>query len=249
MKDTRSPKKTAAGVATRKASSALPPKKSAPEPSPRQWAAPAVAFVIACAVGALVTTAASGRGRLEATLDPTPGITRAAPERALPPGAGKSLMERRCATCHALGLILQQHLSPEAWQSEVKKMRGWGAFLDDDEAATVTAYLASTFGRDAPPFEPSLLDPREAETPWRAESVPGAPGDPVKGADLYKSNCAACHGEAAEGGRGPALRDRPIATQPFRFAKSVRVGRGDMPGFPTFKGSEMADILAFVRGR
>jgi mono/diheme cytochrome c family protein len=219
-------------------------KKDAPPSSGAAW--PVAAFALAAAIGAVATTAAAGRGSTEATLDPTPGISRPATERALPPGEGMSLTERRCTPCHGLGLVFQQRLSAETWQSEVKKMRGWGAYLDDDEAAAVTTYLASTFGRDAPRYEFGLLDPRQAELPTRAESVPGH-GDAVKGSELYKTNCASCHGDVAEGGRGPALRDRPIATQPFRFASSVRVGRGDMPGFPSFKGSEVPDIFAFVR--
>jgi mono/diheme cytochrome c family protein len=213
------------------------------------WLGPVVAFALAAAVGGVVSTAFAARVAPEVVLDPSPGLTRSPADRVLPAGEGRSLFERRCGVCHALGLVFQQRLSAEAWKNEVKKMRGWGAFLDDDEAAKVEQFLAANFGRDRPPYEPGLMNPREAEIPTRAESVVGGKGDAIKGAELYKANCAVCHGDSAEGARGPALRERPIATQPFRFAAAVRAGRGDMPGYPSFEPAVVADLLAFVRGR
>jgi len=209
-------------------------------------------FAWSAALGAVVTAVlAPGPIAAKVILDPASGFSRPATVKELPPGEGRSLLERRCGTCHAIGLVMQQRLAPEAWANEVKKMRGWGAFLSDEEAAAVTTLLAANLGLDGARYVPALLDPREAEVPTRAERAEkarGPRGDPAKGAELFKVNCAPCHGEAAEGARGPALRGRPITTQPRRFASALREGRGDMPGYPTFESAAVADLFAFVGG-
>jgi mono/diheme cytochrome c family protein len=210
-------------------------------------ARPWVAFVLAAAVGAAISLSLAPAGaRAGVILDPSSGPSRPPTERALPAGEGRSLFERRCGTCHALGMVMQQRLTPEAWANEVKKMRGWGAFLSDEEAAAVTGVLAANLGVDGPRYVPGLLDPREAEVATRAETAPWPAGDRAKGAELFKVNCAPCHGEAAEGTRGPALRDRPIATQPLRFASVLASSRGDMPGYPSFDAAAVADLFAFI---
>jgi mono/diheme cytochrome c family protein len=208
---------------------------------------PVAAFLLAAAVGAAISTAlARGEEKREVILDTPAAPSRPATEKTLPAGEGRSLVERRCATCHTLGLVMQQRLSPEAWKNEVKKMRGWGAFASDEEAAAITAVLASSLGVDGPYYVPASIDPREAEGPTRAETVGGARGDPGKGSELFKVNCAPCHGASAEGARGPTLRLRPVSTQPTRFASIVRSGRGDMPGYPSFDDPAIADLFAFV---
>jgi len=209
---------------------------------------PGATFALAAAVGAAVSMPfAPAKVSAEVILDAASGFSHPATARVLPEGEGRSLLERRCATCHALGLVLQQRLGAEAWAAEVKKMRGWGAFLSDDEAAAVTGVLAGNLGVEGPRYEFALLDAREADIPTRAEAKLGPSGDGSNGATVFKQNCAPCHGDSAEGGRGPALRDRPITTQPGRFAAVVREGRGDMPGYPTFDPAAVADMLAFVR--
>jgi mono/diheme cytochrome c family protein len=213
----------------------------------RGWQSPVAAFALAVGVGAALSTAlARGEPRREVILDPAHGPSRPPIEKTLSAGEGRSLVERRCGVCHSLGLVMQQRLSPEAWKNEVKKMRGWGAFMDDDEAAKITELLGSSLGKDGPLYVPGLLDPREAEGLTHAEVGTGPRGDVAKGAELYKVNCAPCHGASAEGARGPALRSRPIATQPLRFASLVRSGRGDMPGYPTFDDAAIADLFAFA---
>ncbi len=209
---------------------------------------PGSAFALATAIGAAVSAAvAPGRVGAEVILDPATGFSRPPTAKALPAGEGRSLLERRCETCHALGMILQQRLSADAWAAEVKKMRGWGAFMSDDEAAAVTALLASNLGREGASYVPALLDPGEADLATRAESTPGPRGDAANGAVVFKQSCAPCHGESAEGARGPALRGRPITTQPTRFATVVREGAGDMPGYPTLDTAAVTDIFEFVR--
>jgi mono/diheme cytochrome c family protein len=205
-------------------------------------------FAWSAALGAVITAVvAPGPIAAKVFLDPAGGFSHPATVKELPPGEGRSLLERRCGTCHALGLVMQQRLAAEAWANEVKKMRGWGAFLSDEEAVAVTGLLATNLGLDTQRYVPARLDPREAEVPTRAEKkVPGPRGDSAKGAELFKVNCAPCHGEAAEGARGPALRGRPITTQPQRFASALREGRGDMPGYPTFDAAAVADLFAFI---
>lgn len=85
------------------------------------------------------------------------------------------------------------------------------------------------------------------------------PGDPVKGAQVYASNCAPCHGKQGEGNVGiPALAGGaghiqqlgipPEAAGPG-FIKLLRDGiPGNMPFFPSniLSDGDIGNLLAFL---
>jgi len=68
---------------------------------------------------------------------------------ALPPGPDVELVESRCAACHSLDYVRTQPRGKgtQFWRDSVAKMINvYGAPLDPEEAAKISAYLARTYG-------------------------------------------------------------------------------------------------------
>lgn len=71
-----------------------------------------------------------------------------APDR-LPPGPGVELATAYCGGCHSLDYLLTQPRGrgERFWRDSVTKMRAvYGAEMSDEDAATITGYLARSFG-------------------------------------------------------------------------------------------------------
>ena len=90
------------------------------------------------------------------------------------PPAAEQIVETRCTVCHRVDLLEQQRLTPQGWEREVAKMRGWGAAVDDAQAAAIASYLASRYG---PPGPKAV----------RVSADSGA------AAELLKTRCTVCH--------------------------------------------------------
>ena len=66
----------------------------------------------------------------------------------LPGGAGKELVETRCAVCHDLERVTIVKRQPRDWETIVGNMyERWGMSAPD-EVRTITSYLVAQFGRD-----------------------------------------------------------------------------------------------------
>ncbi len=89
-------------------------------------------------------------------------------------------------------------------------------------------------------------------------NTPGSTPDPVRGAVLFATNCAACHGRDAMGtDRGPPLIHRiyePSHHDDFSFYRAVSNGSrqhhwqfGDMPPVPGVSFADTGHIVAWVR--
>ena len=104
---------------------------------------------------------ADARGRAQ---DPTP--TGAA----LPTGEGSDIARRSCLGCHGADLIAQQRLTRDEWSRELDKMVAWGAAVAGPERPLLLDYLASRFGKAAPPPVPNIAT-----------------------ADLLRMRCQVCH--------------------------------------------------------
>jgi mono/diheme cytochrome c family protein len=92
-----------------------------------------------------------------------------------------------------------------------------------------------------------------ATAPEVPAAGPGGRPDPalVAGREIYTRRCAACHGTAGGGGRGPALDgDRLIERYPDP-ADQVRVvaeGRGGMPAFEgVLDPEELEAVVRYTR--
>jgi mono/diheme cytochrome c family protein len=82
---------------------------------------------------------------LAANFGPTTPVASAV-QVALPGGAGKDLVEARCAACHDLERVASVKRQKSEWPTLVANMIGRGAVATPDEAQVISAYLASHFG-------------------------------------------------------------------------------------------------------
>ena len=76
----------------------------------------------------------------------------------LPAGKGKDLLEKICADCHGLDIIVSQRATKDGWASIVDSMVGRGASGTKEELDTIVDYLAKNFG----PEEKKLREVRVA---------------------------------------------------------------------------------------
>jgi cytochrome c6 len=71
------------------------------------------------------------------------------------------------------------------------------------------------------------------------------------GREIYRQNCATCHGMHGYGYEGifPPLRDNPVVTGPPALPMMpIMFGRGAMPGFSSLlSDEEIALVLSFIR--
>lgn len=79
------------------------------------------------------------------------------------------------------------------------------------------------------------------------EAVLSLEGQPSHGASLFALNCAACHGEEADGRVGPSLRG-VSSRRSDRFIIH-QVTSGKTPPMPQFQPDpqEMADLLSYLK--
>jgi cytochrome c6 len=81
--------------------------------------------------------------------------------------------------------------------------------------------------------------------------TPAWASDVLRGADLYRRHCVACHGSNGQ----PVLPTAPDFTRPMTLLKpdltllaSVRSGRGAMPAYRgVLRDREILDIVAHLR--
>ncbi len=78
----------------------------------------------------------------------SPPATAATPagSAAMPDGAGKDIVQKQCAVCHALTVVTAKHASRKEWEQVVNQMVSRGADLTDDEIDTVLEYLTKNYG-------------------------------------------------------------------------------------------------------
>jgi putative heme-binding domain-containing protein len=113
-------------------------------------------------------------------------------------------------------------------------------------ALVAGAVLATTAAGAGQP-QPSNPSPRAAsQTPGAAKTA-ATPQHP--GAELFRTTCRVCHGEAGIGGVGPALRGAKFTRPYVRRAMSDGRPGSMMPEFTkTFTTAQMNDVAAYVAG-
>jgi mono/diheme cytochrome c family protein len=129
-----------------------------------------------------------------------------------------------------------------------RRMPAWGekaGGLRPEEVETLVDFVRR-LGQDVA----ARPDPRPPR--WAA-------GDAARGAELWKADCAACHGARGEGAEGPAL-DNPVllasATDTYLFETVRRGRRGTtMPAFSvpspvrrTLTDDEIESLVTHIRG-
>lgn len=153
--------------------------------------------------------------------------------------AGAKIFADRCAACHGPeGKGTSQAPSLEAVSDAAVVVRTVGSGKDgmpsfagqlsDSEISSVAQYVASSIA---------------------TVSLTG--GDLSRGGDLYRLNCAGCHGSTARGGalvdaeeNAPDLDD----LGPSEIATAIRGGPGPMPSFPPsiFDQNDLSSIVLYV---
>jgi mono/diheme cytochrome c family protein len=200
--------------------------------------APRLGRIAGCLAIGLLVAACSKRGSVAADAGAEAGAAVA---------DGKALVKGACLSCHSEHMLRQQRLTQAQWQKTVVKMVGWGANLEPAEIAPLVAYLASSYGSDAGPYEAETISATDAIaelTPLPEEPFPQ--GDTERGKALFAARCSACHGADARGQIGVTLVERPFLYRAADFARTVRLGRGKMLPTP-LNDAEIGDVLAHLR--
>jgi quinoprotein glucose dehydrogenase len=84
-------------------------------------------------------------------LDPERKALLARQAALMPAGPGRDLTLRACSTCHDLGLVTNQHLSPQEWTNVVQTMSAKGAAASPAELQEIQSYLAHAYPRAGGP--------------------------------------------------------------------------------------------------
>ena len=63
----------------------------------------------------------------------------------LPEGAGREIVQSKCAGCHELGRVLRSGYSAQDWGTVVHMMNNVGAQVPDEQLPILVKYLAENF--------------------------------------------------------------------------------------------------------
>jgi ubiquinol-cytochrome c reductase cytochrome c subunit len=172
---------------------------------------------------------------------------------------GRKLFAIGCSSCHGLageGQILSGGtvLGPS--------LIGVGAAAVDFQVSTGRMPAAGP-GAQIPARQGSAYTAEQIEAlaAYVASLAPGPPipseelydpsqGDPARGGELYRANCAACHNTSGQGGAltqgryAPPIRD----TAPIHIYEAMLTGPQQMPVFSeqTLSPEDKRDIIAFL---
>jgi ubiquinol-cytochrome c reductase cytochrome c subunit len=121
--------------------------------------------------------------------------------------------------------------------------------LSNAEMSKIHAYLASL-----PPSQPAdsiaLLSngAPSGSVPGSSSSISPAASTGAHGASIYTANCAACHGQAGEGGVGPALIGIAGRYQTADIEARIREPSGIMPRlYPKpLNAQDVQDVARYV---
>ena len=163
---------------------------------------------------------------------------------------GGRLYTTGCSSCHGADAG-GTRLGPS--------LQGVGAAAVDFWVSTGRMPLKATQSqavRKPPAYDREQID---AIVAYVTSVAPGGPpipelhaeeADLVEGGELFRANCAACHGAAGIGGalasgrHAPALRP----ATPRHIAEAIRIGPDAMPSFgpETFDDEQLSSIVAYV---
>jgi ubiquinol-cytochrome c reductase cytochrome c subunit len=148
-------------------------------------------------------------------------------------------------------MTVRSRLTEKQWATELDKMIGWGAPVPADLKGPLLDYLVSQYSGPAaaPLGPPERITLGEALALVRPEDSQPINGDNTRGATLYATHCATCHGPEARGGDlGTCLVEKPVLLRPTDYHEVVSKGRRRMPGFAAaLKPQQEDDVLAWLR--
>jgi ubiquinol-cytochrome c reductase cytochrome c subunit len=180
-------------------------------------------------------------------------VPRPVAAQATAPGSlverGRDLFLVSCASCHG---------ADGRGTRDAPTLEGVGAAAADFQLSTGRMPLAAP-GAQAVRKPPAFRgEDREALVAYVASLGPGPPipsvnpaaGDLPRGGQLFRLNCAACHGFAGRGGALSYGRHAPplIHATSLQVAEAIRTGPGQMPVFgpATLDEQEVDSIVRYV---
>ena len=191
----------------------------------------------------------------------------------LPDGDGKQAVLKVCGNCHGLEVVVAGRRTASAWQQVVGEMVARGATGTDAELQAVTGYLATNFGPTNGPQESATPTPGIAQVgrggrggrgSAAAEAAGAAPKDITsfsafdmaavpRGAEVFSTQCASCHGADARGGKGLTEVDlilSPLVLDDVRgekLSEFLKVGRPEknMPKFDLTQ-AQVSDLAQWM---
>jgi cytochrome c oxidase cbb3-type subunit 3 len=180
---------------------------------------------------------------------------------------GGELYVEYCAMCHGVdgrgrlgaSLDLFPGIQAETTMAQVIRegvegsaMPAWGQEeggpFSDQDIQDVTAYVLALVGGTG------SIEPLPTYEPPEIEPLPEVEGDPSQGAVVFEANCAACHGEQAQGKFGWPLAKSWPGNQPAAYIHQV-ISKGIegsiMPGWDETEGGplgedEIDDVTAYI---
>jgi cytochrome c len=162
----------------------------------------------------------------------------------LVPGPGAALTQAKCAICHEIGHVTRVRLSRPEWEETMRVMVQRGTPLTPDESKTITDYLATYYGREAP-------SPAAQAASTQAAAAQAA-ADPVMQL-LNRNACLGCHAVdrrvIGPGFREVAARYKVDAAAAPKLAEKIKDGGqgawGQVP-MPPNPGLSEADLKLLV---
>jgi mono/diheme cytochrome c family protein len=193
------------------------------------------------------------------------------PELPVAPGRGAFMVV--CVSCHSARYVTMQPLFPERqWKDTVDKMvKVYGAQMDAQQRELIVQYLVKVHGPDsAPSGQPAdddigdsvaaavpAVNPAESAPLLKPAELPPHRGEEItRGADVFKQNCAGCHGSAGKGDGwiAPALLRKPKDLSATRFslqALSDALWNGKpgttMPSWRALPQTNLTSLAAYVQ--
>jgi len=130
------------------------------------------------------------------------------------------------------------------WKTAVRKAGSLTLILGLGASLVV---LGLTFGFSTRLAKAADSQPHQETDTGIIERKAALEGEAKRGQDLFRRNCAHCHGDDARGDEGPSLYD--LKKSDARIAKNIKEGiKGEMPKFGTKLGdTDVQALIAYLR--
>jgi len=230
------------------------------------------AVLLAAATCCSNTASASGSTNSTSHLPSVRSITLPHFEPDLPVATGRDEFMVVCVSCHSPRYVTMQPLFPKRqWEETVDKMvKVYGAQMDQGQRQSIVGYLVTIHG---PNSTPERSPAHDDDFDFAPAAKPGPPPETApllkiadqgadrvnqvsRGAELFKQNCAACHGTDGRGDGWVAqvLLRKPKDLSATRFSLQLlsqalwNGKRGTaMPSWRALPQSGLTELAAYVQ--